>query len=54
MIYAVICVSVALLVYAIVTLVQYHLLTVRLKKRVKREIQRNADKLEAKRRYRGT
>ena len=54
MIYAVICVSVGLLIYAIVTLIQYHLLSERLKKRVRREKQRDADKLEAKRRYRGT
>lgn len=42
----------ALIVYAIITLIQFHLSTVRLEKRIEREKQRDADKLEAKRRSR--
>lgn len=38
-----------LLIYGIVTLVQFHLDDVRLKKRIKRDIQRDKDKQQAKR-----
>lgn len=44
----------ALLLYGIVSLIQYYLTSVRLDKHLKREMQRDADKLEAKRKYRGT
>lgn len=38
-----------LLIIGIVTLIEYHLDVVRLKKRIERDIQRDADKLEVKR-----
>jgi len=42
---------VALIIYAVITLIQFHLSTVRLEKRIRREKQRDADKLEAERKY---
>lgn len=51
MIYAVICVSVGLLFYAIATLIQYILLTERLKKRIDRDMKRLDDRIEARKKY---
>ena len=52
--FALFAVTGVLLLVGIEILVRYHLDTVRLQKRLERDKQRDADKLEAKRKYGGT